>query len=201
EAETSSEADFLRGVCTPEAFNIYMDLARNGFGANPNYKIVGEKFTAFRLSLYKVNIAVVDESTPSALGDEEDVDGQSGTSRFFGASPPSFGVAAAGVGSGPAESGQKIDNDCEGKVPHFGDSLSLDEEQVDNSPRPNKSRSSTVALMDVNFLTDCEVEIDGAKSEDVKLSQIMQWRLLGYLSEGENLEWKISNCIRIWPPF
>ena len=136
------------------------------------------------------------ENTPGAMDDEDMGDG-----RIFGAG---LGVATAAVGTGPATPG-KVAEEGEGvskggpqaKVPHFGDSLGPEEDQVDHSPRPKKGRSCTVALMDVNFFTNCEVEVDGAKAEDGLLTQIVQWRLLGYLSEGDDLEWKISNYVRI----
>ena len=35
-------------------------MVRLDFGANPKARIVGEKYTAFHLSLYKANIAVID---------------------------------------------------------------------------------------------------------------------------------------------
>ena len=57
---SSEEANFLRDVCTQDAWEYYIDFAKNNYGSTPSVKITAERFTAFNASLYKANVVVID---------------------------------------------------------------------------------------------------------------------------------------------
>jgi hypothetical protein len=60
ESDSCAEAEYLRTLCTPEAFAYFKDFAAGGYGSVPDIKVTGERFASFGQSLYKVNLAVVD---------------------------------------------------------------------------------------------------------------------------------------------
>lgn len=138
------------------------------------------------------------DETPGAT-DEDDLSPPDDVSRrFFGSPPPpSLGVEGVGVGTSAPVGRRRAGGSTveEGNVPHYGDSLSPEQRPVDHSPTPNKSQCCTVALMDVNYVTDV------MRGEEIAWSKITQWRYLGYLSAGSQLEWRISSVTPIWPPF
>jgi hypothetical protein len=139
------------------------------------------------------------DETPGASDEDEDLSPPSTSSSFFGSAPPNLGVATSPVGvsgAGGHGRGSRKGQQVGDEVPHYGDALGGEEGQEDHSPTPNKSQCCTVALMDVNYLTDV-MQQDGK----VAWSKISQWRFLGYLSAGEEMEWKISSVTPIWPPF